>query len=188
MPLKAPVVAGKPSSAYADAVIRWIETGAGLALSGQVGGLVTAPIAKAPLYEAGFGFPGHTEFLAELTRGAAYAGPRGPVMMLAAADLRTVLVTIHLSLRDAAAGAMVSISSRPSVPLSPAWGLSAARARRGRATPKSSRSAWAVVRAVAAIASAVTPAAASRRDRWMVTSTVRRSAAASIITGPRGPA
>ncbi len=101
MPLKAPVVAGKPSPAYADAVIRWIETGAGLALSGQVGGLVTAPIAKAPLYEAGFGFPGHTEFLAELTRGAAYAGPRGPVMMLAAADLRTVLVTIHLSLRDA---------------------------------------------------------------------------------------
>lgn len=100
LPLKAPVVAAKPSPAYADAVIRWIETGAGLALSGQVGALVTAPIAKAPLYEAGFAFPGHTEFLAELTRGAPHAGPRGPVMMLTAGGLRCVLVTIHLALRD----------------------------------------------------------------------------------------
>ena len=100
LPLTAPVVAGKASPAYAPSVIRWIETAVGLALSGRVGGVVTAPIAKAPLYEAGFGFPGHTEFLAELTGGAPYAGPRGPVMMLAAADLRCVLVTIHLSLRD----------------------------------------------------------------------------------------
>ena len=98
VPLQTPVVAGKPSPAYASAVIRWIETGAGLALSGAVSGLVTAPIAKAPLYDAGFGFPGHTEFLAELTAGAAYAGPRGPVMMLAAPGLRTVLATIHLPL------------------------------------------------------------------------------------------
>ena len=98
MPLQAPVVAGQPSSANAGAVIRWIETGAGLALSGRVAGLVTAPIAKAPLYDAGFGFPGHTEFLAELTSGAPSPGPRGPVMMLAAADLRTVLVTIHIPL------------------------------------------------------------------------------------------
>lgn len=95
IPLQAPVVAGKASSDYARSVIRWIEEGAGMALSGAVSGLVTAPIAKAPLYAAGFGFPGHTEFLAELTAGAPYAGPRGPVMMLAAADLRTVLVTIH---------------------------------------------------------------------------------------------
>lgn len=101
-PMRASVVAGKPSSAYAEAVVRWIETGAGLALSGAVSGLVTAPIAKAPLYEAGFGFPGHTEFLAELTAGAAYPGPRGPVMMLTAADLRAVLVTIHAPLASVA--------------------------------------------------------------------------------------
>ena len=101
LPLSAPVVAGKPSSAYANAVIRWIETGAGLALSGAVSGLVTAPIAKAPLYEAGFGFPGHTEFLAELTAGAAHIGPRGPVMMLTAENLRVVLVTVHQPLRAA---------------------------------------------------------------------------------------
>lgn len=95
LPLQSPVVAGQPNSAHAAAIIRWIETGVGLALSGQVGGLVTAPIAKAPLYEAGFKFPGHTEFLAELTAGAPLDGPRGPVMMLTAGDLRVSLVTIH---------------------------------------------------------------------------------------------
>jgi 4-hydroxythreonine-4-phosphate dehydrogenase len=95
LPLQAPVVAGKPSPAYAPSVLRWIETAAGLALSGAVAGLVTAPIAKAPLYEAGFEFPGHTEYLGELTRSSVGAKPSGPVMMLAAPGLRTTLVTIH---------------------------------------------------------------------------------------------
>jgi len=95
MPLSSPVVSGKPSSAHAGMIVRWIETAAGLALSGAVSGLVTAPIAKAPLYEAGFKFPGHTEFLAELTAEAPLQGARGPVMMLAAGNLRTALVTIH---------------------------------------------------------------------------------------------
>lgn len=95
IPLLSPVVAGQPSPAYAPQVIRWIETGVGLALSGEVAGLVTAPIAKAPLYDAGFKFPGHTEFLAELTAAERFEGPRGPVMMLAAGDLRTTLATIH---------------------------------------------------------------------------------------------
>ena len=95
LPAPAPVVAGKPSAAHAPAVIRWIETAVGLALSGAVGAMVTAPIAKAPLYEAGFKFPGHTEFLGELTRGHDGGALRGPVMMLAAQDLRTALVTIH---------------------------------------------------------------------------------------------
>ena len=67
LPLSAPVVAGQPSAKHAPAIIRGIETGVGLALGGHASGLVTAPIAKAPLYEAGFKFPGHTEFLADLT-------------------------------------------------------------------------------------------------------------------------
>ena len=53
-PLLSPVIAGQPSSTHAAQIIRCIETGAGLALSGAVSGLVTAPIAKAPLYAAGF--------------------------------------------------------------------------------------------------------------------------------------
>jgi 4-hydroxythreonine-4-phosphate dehydrogenase len=95
LPLRTPVVAGRASAAAAASIIRWIETAVGLALSGQASGLVTAPIAKAPLYEAGFRFPGHTEFLGELTASTAYPGIRGPVMMLTAQDLRTSLVTIH---------------------------------------------------------------------------------------------
>ena len=95
MPLRAPVIAGQPSTSAATSVIQWIETGVGLALSGAVSGLVTAPIAKAPLYAAGFRFPGHTEFLGELTQSARYDGARGPIMMLAVPGLRTTLVTVH---------------------------------------------------------------------------------------------
>src|SRR6185437_6299308 len=103
LPLQSTVVAGHADPAHAGAIVRWIETGVGLALSGEVEGLVTAPIAKAPLYEAGFGFPGHTEFLAELTAAERYDGARGPVMMLVAGDLRAALATIHLPLAEVAA-------------------------------------------------------------------------------------
>ncbi len=95
LPLDAPAIAGHPSPAHAPMIVRWIETAVQLVLSGQASGIVTAPIAKAPLYEAGFTFPGHTEFLADLTTHAPQSGERGPVMMLASGDLRTVLVTIH---------------------------------------------------------------------------------------------
>jgi 4-hydroxythreonine-4-phosphate dehydrogenase len=98
LPLRAPVIAGQPSASAAPAVIQWIETAVGLALSGDVAGVVTAPIAKAPLYAAGFKFPGHTEFLGDLTSAATYDGARGPVMMLTAQDLRVTLVTVHAPL------------------------------------------------------------------------------------------
>jgi 4-hydroxythreonine-4-phosphate dehydrogenase len=97
-PLPAAVVPGRPDSANAGAVADWIEQAVNLALDGQVGGIVTAPIAKAPLYAAGFRFPGHTEFIAELTADVPFADTRGPVMMLTALDLRACLVTIHASL------------------------------------------------------------------------------------------
>jgi 4-hydroxythreonine-4-phosphate dehydrogenase len=95
-PLAAPVRPGGPAPEAAGAIVAWIETAARLALAGEAAALVTAPIAKAPLYEAGFAFPGHTEFLGAITGGA-------PVMMLAAADLRCVLVTVHEPLARAAA-------------------------------------------------------------------------------------
>lgn len=99
-PINKPVVAGHSSGAYAGSVIRWIETAVGLALSGAVRGVVTAPVAKKPLYDAGFPFAGHTEFLADLVAGERFDGPRGPVMMLAAPGLRTALVTVHCALAD----------------------------------------------------------------------------------------
>ena len=99
-PLPAPVTPGRPEAANAGSVADWIEKAVNLALSGEASGVVTAPIAKAPLYAAGFRFPGHTEFIAELTADAPFAGARGPVMMLTAKDLRACLVTIHEPLAD----------------------------------------------------------------------------------------
>jgi 4-hydroxythreonine-4-phosphate dehydrogenase len=95
LPLGTVVSPGAPTPEAAPAIIRWIETAVSLALEGRVGGIVTAPIAKAPLYAAGFRFPGHTEFLGDLTAQAPFEGQRGPVMMLTARDLRTALVTVH---------------------------------------------------------------------------------------------
>jgi len=88
IPLKSPATPGAPDPEAAASIIAWIEAAARLTLTGEASALVTAPIAKAPLYEAGFAFPGHTEFLGSITGGA-------PVMMLTAADLRCTLVTIH---------------------------------------------------------------------------------------------
>jgi len=85
----AATVPGKPSSHNAPAVIRAIERGVELVRSGECSALVTNPIAKKVLIDAGFGFPGHTEFLGHLT-----GAPRA-VMMLAVEGLRVVPVTVH---------------------------------------------------------------------------------------------
>ncbi len=100
IPLPAAVKAGYPEVANAGTVADWIEQAVNLAMSGEASGVVTAPIAKAPLYAAGFRFPGHTEFIAELTADVPFAGTRGPVMMLTAKDLRACLVTIHSPLAE----------------------------------------------------------------------------------------
>lgn len=97
-PAPAPVVAGRPDPANAAAVADWIEQAVSLTIAGETSGVVTAPIAKAPMYASGFRFPGHTEFIAELTADVPFAGVRGPVMMLTAKDLRACLVTIHVAI------------------------------------------------------------------------------------------
>lgn len=92
-------VPGEPDSRNAAAIIESIERAVGLAIAGKAAAVVTNPIAKAQLYNAGFTFPGHTEFLAEL--GTRHGGkPVKPVMMLAGPRLRAVPVTIHIPLRD----------------------------------------------------------------------------------------
>ena len=95
-PLPVPVTVGTPDPRNAPSVADWIERAVDLTMSGEAGGVVTAPIAKAPMYAAGFRFPGHTEFIAELTADMPFNGTRGPVMMLTAKDLRACLVTIHV--------------------------------------------------------------------------------------------
>jgi len=96
--LQAVPVPGHPDVANAAAVVSSIEQAARLALAGEAGGVVTNPINKAALYEAGFSYPGHTEFLAFLTGATGHQ-----IMMLASPLLRVVPVTVHASLRDAIA-------------------------------------------------------------------------------------
>lgn len=97
--LSRPVKPGEPDPANAAAVLAAIELGAGLALAGHAAGVVTNPIAKKTLYEAGFTHPGHTEFLGEIA-GRATGRPATPVMMLASDELRVVPATVHIPLRD----------------------------------------------------------------------------------------
>ncbi len=95
------VVAGMPDSATASGTIGAIRLAVDMTFSGQSSGLVTNPIAKSVLYEAGFGFPGHTEFLADLA--TLHTGkPVMPVMLLAGPLLKAVPVTIHIPIKDVA--------------------------------------------------------------------------------------
>ncbi|MFZ2971407.1 MAG: 4-hydroxythreonine-4-phosphate dehydrogenase PdxA [Ferribacterium limneticum] len=91
---------GRVCAAAGAQAARCIEAATRSVLAGQACGLVTAPINKAALSAAGISFPGHTEMLQALC--AASSGEFPPVrMMLANEQLKVVLVTIHLSLRDA---------------------------------------------------------------------------------------
>ncbi|MCW1413761.1 4-hydroxythreonine-4-phosphate dehydrogenase PdxA [Rhizobium sp. 1AS11] len=93
------VVAGEPHAATAKGTIASIEKAVSLVIDGEALAVVTNPIAKAVLYEAGFRFPGHTEFLADLA--ARTTGrPVTPVMMLSGPKLRAIPVTIHIPVRD----------------------------------------------------------------------------------------
>ncbi len=97
-PLPKPQKAGVLNPENAKAVIGSITQAVHLTMTGRASGLVTNPIQKSALYDAGFSHPGHTEFLAAFCE-----TPPTPVMMLACEQLRVVPVTIHLSLQDALA-------------------------------------------------------------------------------------
>ncbi len=89
---------GAPTDLEAGrAAAQGIEAAARLALAGEVDAIVTGPVHKLALHAAGYRFPGVTEFLAHV------AGDVPVAMMLATGRLRVVLVTTHLSLRDAIA-------------------------------------------------------------------------------------
>lgn len=101
MPLAARFVddPGRPDPANAAGIIEAIDRAVDDCLGGRAAAVVTCPIAKKPLYDAGFRFPGHTEYLAHLA--TLHTGAQAmPVMMLAGPELRTVPVTIHIALRE----------------------------------------------------------------------------------------
>ncbi|WP_218242461.1 4-hydroxythreonine-4-phosphate dehydrogenase PdxA [Comamonas fluminis] len=103
--LPGPQPYGQISAAAGDAAAQCVVWAAQAALRQEIAALVTAPLHKEALHLAGVSFPGHTELLqAEAARHAGVSIAQMPVrMMLANDELRTVLVSIHVSLRDAIA-------------------------------------------------------------------------------------
>tara|TARA_Y100001960_G_scaffold323760_1_gene402755 strand:- start:2207 stop:3178 length:972 start_codon:yes stop_codon:yes gene_type:complete len=87
-------IPGTLDTVNAPYVIEMLTAAADGCLSGEFSGMVTAPVQKSTLIEAGNNFVGHTEFLAQR------AGVNTPVMMLATDELRVALVTIHVPLSE----------------------------------------------------------------------------------------
>ena len=92
--LGAPSIPGSLDVANAAYVIEMLAAATDGCLNGTFSGMVTAPVQKSTLIDAGNDFVGHTEFLAQR------AGVTTPVMMLATDELRVALVTIHLALSE----------------------------------------------------------------------------------------
>ena len=94
--VKTDITEGVPNVSVAQTTIRSIDRALESVVSGTASAMVTNPISKSTLYDAGFSYPGQTEYLANKTNTT-----RPAVMMIATANLRVIPATIHLSLRDA---------------------------------------------------------------------------------------
>jgi 4-hydroxythreonine-4-phosphate dehydrogenase len=91
---------GRSSAANAAATIESIARAVKAVHQGEARAVVTNPIAKAALYQAGFKYPGHTEYLGALAE--AWGAPAFPVMMIWSETLAVVPATIHIPLADVA--------------------------------------------------------------------------------------
>jgi 4-hydroxythreonine-4-phosphate dehydrogenase len=98
-PLTAPVSPGHPDPTNARAVLSMLETASDACATGAMAGLVTAPVQKSAIEDAGIPFTGHTEFFAARTH-----TPRVVMMLVntGTSPLRVALVTTHLPLRSVA--------------------------------------------------------------------------------------
>ena len=86
---------GRIDARAGAAAYGYVERAIDLAMAGEIGAIVTAPLNKAAMKAAGIDYPGHTEILAARSGTAEFA------MMLANEELRVLLVSIHVSLGDA---------------------------------------------------------------------------------------
>ncbi|OHC69233.1 MAG: 4-hydroxythreonine-4-phosphate dehydrogenase PdxA [Rhodocyclales bacterium RIFCSPLOWO2_02_FULL_63_24] len=96
VPLQKSALAGRLDPANAAYVLALLDVALAGCRCGEYAAMVTAPVHKGVINDAGIAFTGHTEYLAEHT-----ATPR-VVMMLAGAGLRVALATTHLALREVA--------------------------------------------------------------------------------------
>jgi 4-hydroxythreonine-4-phosphate dehydrogenase len=101
LPIDCPEVSiGKPNENAGAAITGSIKRAVELCINRHAAAIITNPISKDVLYRSGFKFPGHTEYLAELTKTNPAPYANGPVMMLSAAGLRVALTSIHIPLAD----------------------------------------------------------------------------------------
>ena len=96
IPVAVPVTAGVLDIHNSARVLALLDAGLSGCLNGSYHALVTAPVHKGIINDAGFAFTGHTEYLAD------HSGTRKVVMMLAGGGLRVALATTHLPLREVA--------------------------------------------------------------------------------------
>ena len=94
-PSAEPVIPGKLNPANARYVLATLDRAVEACQSGQFNGMVTAPVHKGVINDAGFSFTGHTEYLSELMHSPV-------VMMLVGGNMRVALATTHLPLKDVA--------------------------------------------------------------------------------------
>lgn len=94
VPSRGAVELGRLSAEAGRVAYESVEKAVGLALAGDIDGIVTAPLNKEAIALAGHPYPGHTEILAELT------GTKDFAMMLTALKLRVVHVTTHVGIRQ----------------------------------------------------------------------------------------
>lgn len=90
------VIPGQVGAASGRAAVECVAKAAELALRKLVDAVVTAPISKEAIHLAGYPYPGHTEYLAELTKTKDFA------MMMVGGKIQVVLATTHLPLRQVA--------------------------------------------------------------------------------------
>jgi 4-hydroxythreonine-4-phosphate dehydrogenase len=93
--LPADLPVGRVDARAGRAAYDYVVKAISLAQAGEIGAIVTAPLAKEAMKLAGIAYPGHTEIL------AAETGTDDFAMMLANEEVRTVLVSIHVSLAEA---------------------------------------------------------------------------------------
>ena len=94
IPLRRPRVPGKLDTANSPYVLALLDRAIAGCLAGEFDAMVTAPVQKSVINDAGIAFTGHTEYLAE------HAGAPHVVMMLVGGGLRVALATTHLALSD----------------------------------------------------------------------------------------
>jgi 4-hydroxythreonine-4-phosphate dehydrogenase len=115
---------GKPDPRNSAYVLRLIDRAIAATCAGQFAAMVTAPVQKSVINQAGIVFTGHTEYLAERTGAAA-------VMLLATGELRVALATTHLPLKDVSAAitieSLCATATTLAAELRRGWGIPAPR-------------------------------------------------------------